>query len=117
MIGIPKAWSPSTEGVAKGDVVHLDATDEKGLEKYKGKLKGSIVLIGNPREVKALFEAPGKRHTDKELLAMANAPEPVQGGGRSGPQGKAATKKAEEPKKSAEPAKTKDADTRAADVQ
>ena len=116
LIGIPKAWSPSTEGVAKGDVVHLDATDEKGLEKYKGTLKGSIVLIGNPREVKALFVAPGKRHTDKELLAMANAPEPVQGGGRGGPQGKAATKKAEEPKKSAEPAKTKDADTRAADV-
>ena len=121
LIGIPKAWSPSTEGVAKGDVIHLDATDEKGLEKYKGKLKGAIVLIGNPREVKALFEAPGKRHTDKELLAMANAPEPVQGGGRGGPQGKAATKKSEEPKKSdtpksAEPAKTKDGDTRAADV-
>ena len=34
LIGIPKAWSPSTEGVAKGDVVHLDATDEKGLEKF-----------------------------------------------------------------------------------
>lgn len=108
LIGIPKAWSPSTEGVAKGDLIHLDATDEKGLEKYKGKLKGAIVLVGSPREVKALFEAPGKRHTDKELLAMANAPEPVQGGGgRGGPQGKAFMKKAEETKK-VEPAKAKD---------
>lgn len=124
LIGIPKAWSPGTGGVVTGEVVHLDATDEKGLEKYKGKLKNAIVLIGSPREVKALFEAPGKRHTDKELLAMANAPEPVQAtGGRGGPQGKArraeeskksdAPRKGEEPKK-AEPAK--DGANRTADV-
>lgn len=134
LIGIPKAWSPGTGGVVTGEVVHLDATDEKGLEKYKGKLKNAIVLVGNPREVKAQFEAPGKRHTDKQLLDMANAPEPVQPGGRAGvPQGKAAAKKADEPKKAepekkqelankatepkkAEPAKAKDGDNRAADV-
>jgi hypothetical protein len=93
LIGLPKAWSPGTGGKVSGPVVHLTATDEKGLEEFKGKLKGAIVLVGNPREVKALFEAPGHRKTPEELLALANAPEPTPGGGRGGfPQGKAARK-------------------------
>ncbi len=94
LIGLPKAWSPGTGGKVSGPVVHLTATDEKGLKEYKGKLKGAIVLIGSPREVKALFEAPGHRKTPEELLALANAPEPTPGGGGRGgfPQGKAARK-------------------------
>jgi hypothetical protein len=109
LIGLPKAWSPGTGGKVSGPVIHLTATDEKGLDEYKGKLKGAIVLVGTPREVKALFEAPGKRHTPEELLKLANAPEPAAGGGGRGgfPQSKAARKdepKKDEPKKD-EPAK------------
>ncbi|MFO0958725.1 MAG: M20/M25/M40 family metallo-hydrolase [Isosphaeraceae bacterium] len=77
LIGFPKAWSPGTGGEVAGPIVHLDATDEAGLEKYKGKLKGAIVLLGSVREVKALWEEPAVRFTDKQLLDMANAPEPV----------------------------------------
>lgn len=79
LIGLPKAWSPGTNGPVTGQVVHLDATDEKGLEAFKGKLKGAIVLIGNIREVKAHFEAEAKRKTPEQLLALANAPEPLSG--------------------------------------
>ena len=84
LIGIPKAWSPGTNGAVKGEIVHLDATDEKGLEKYKGKLKNAIVLVGSAREVKAHFEPEGVRYTAEQLLAMANAPEPAAGGFRRG---------------------------------
>ena len=46
----PKAWSPSIKK-KNAPVVYVDATDEAGLEKYKGKLKGAIVLTANERPV------------------------------------------------------------------
>lgn len=76
LIGYPKAWSPGTDGPVVAEVVHLKATKEEELEAYKGKLKGAVVLVGSPPEVKAWFGAPGERFTDSQLLEMANAPEP-----------------------------------------
>src|SRR5262245_13557314 len=81
LIAYPKAWSPSTNGVVRGPVVYLDAKTPEELEKYKGKLKGAIVLISPPREVQAHFKPEGTRTTEEELLAMANAPPPAPGGG------------------------------------
>jgi Zn-dependent M28 family amino/carboxypeptidase len=43
------AWSPSTKGVVRGPVVYLDARKPEELEKYKGKLKGAIVIYQEPR--------------------------------------------------------------------
>jgi carboxypeptidase Q len=79
LIAYPKAWSPSTNGIVRGQAVYLDAKSEAELEKYKGKLKGAIVLIAPPREVKAHFEAEAKRASDERLLELANA-EPQPGG-------------------------------------
>jgi len=59
------------------DVVHFTATNEAELEKYKGQLKGKIVLVGGLRDVPARFEAPGKRLTEKDLLTLADAPDPA----------------------------------------
>jgi hypothetical protein len=81
LIAYPKAWSPSTNGVVRGQVVYLDAKTTNDLEKYKGKLKGAIVLMSPPREVKAHFEPEGSRMTDKDLLTMANSEPPTPGGG------------------------------------
>src|SRR5436190_1304531 len=61
LIAYPKAWSPGTNGVVTSDVVYVEAKDEKDLAKYKGTLKGMIVLSTPLREVKALFDAPAKR--------------------------------------------------------
>jgi carboxypeptidase Q len=97
-LSYPKAWSPGTDTLKNGapgnggpytaEVVHFNASKPEDLEKYKGKLKGKIVLVGPAREVKAWMEAPGRRFTDKELLDMANAPHPStvrpQGGGSPG---------------------------------
>jgi carboxypeptidase Q len=81
LIAYPKAWSPSTNGAVRGPVVYLDAKTPEDLEKYKGKLKGAIVLVSPPREVKAHFEPEGTRMTEGELLTMANAAPPTPGGG------------------------------------
>ena len=82
LIAYPKAWSPGTNGQLVGDVIYLDAKNEADLQKFKGKLKGAIVLTAPTREVKAHFDAPGTRLTEKELLALADAPEPVARVGR-----------------------------------
>jgi hypothetical protein len=73
LIGYPKAWSPGTNGAVTAEVVHLNATDDAGLEKYKGQLKGKIVLVSNVRPLEADFKAMGARYTDEELTKMAAA--------------------------------------------
>jgi carboxypeptidase Q len=85
LIAYPKAWSPGTNGPVTADVVYVDARTEADLEKFKGKLKGKIVLSAPMREVPAHFEAQGTRLNEKELLALADAPEPRPnpGGGRN----------------------------------
>ncbi len=82
LIGFPKAWSPGTDGPVTGPVVKFEATKEEDLEKYKGKLKGAIVLIGAVRTPKALFEPPGERFSDTKLLDMANSASPARRGVR-----------------------------------
>src|SRR5436309_11946250 len=84
LIAYPKAWSPATNGAITGEVVFLDAKTEADLEKYKGKLKGAIVLTQAPRELKARFEPLGRRQDEKTLLALADAPAPGGGPNRGG---------------------------------
>ena len=71
---MPKPAPPLTTLTA--DVVYLDAKTEADLQKYKGQLKGKIVLMSDVREVKADFDGMGSRLTDKDLLKLANSPDP-----------------------------------------
>jgi len=80
LIAYPKAWSPSTNGAVRGEVVYLNAKTPEDLNKYKGKLKGAIVLIDKVREVKPHYDAEGRRMSDEDLLRLANAE--GAGGGR-----------------------------------
>jgi carboxypeptidase Q len=79
VIAYPKAWSPGTEGSLSAPVVYFDAKSEAEFARFKGKIKGVIVLTAPVREVPAHFEPPGKRQTDSELLALADA---AESGGR-----------------------------------
>ena len=81
LIAYPKAWSPATAGSLTAEVVYVDAKDEADLQRFKGKLKGAIVLTAKVREVKARFEPLGTRRDDKDLLTLADAPVPRPGGG------------------------------------
>src|SRR5262249_20130890 len=83
LIGFPKAWSPGTDGTLEAPVVYFDAKSEPEFAKFKGKLKGAIVLTGPIREVAARWEPLASRKTDSELLALADAAEPnARGFGR-----------------------------------
>lgn len=79
LIGYPKAWSPSTNGVVRGQPVYLDAKNDAELETFKGKLKGAIVLISPPVTVRPGFEPDAIRYSDERLLEMANADVPGAG--------------------------------------
>ena len=72
LIAYPEAWTPGTNGPLSAEVIQVSIQTEADLEKYKGQLKGRIVMAAPPREVKAWFNSPGERMTDAELLKMAN---------------------------------------------
>lgn len=73
VIAHPKAWSPGIKGPVQAEAVYLDITSEEDVQKYKGKLKGKIVLFSLPTPVKPGFEADAKRYEDSDLLEMANS--------------------------------------------
>lgn len=76
LIGFPLAWSPGTEGTVSGEPVLAVIAAEADIEKYKGKLKGKIVMTSQPRDLLMWTAAPGVRYSETELAEMANAPDP-----------------------------------------
>jgi carboxypeptidase Q len=89
IIAIPKAWTPGTNGLIKGEVVVIKIDTITDIDKYKGKLKGKIVMTDVKGYPENLFKADASRLTDSALNAMAKA-EPVApgaGGPRRGGQG------------------------------
>ena len=82
LIAYPKAWSPGTNGAVRGEVVYLDVKTEADLAKYKGKLKGRIVLLSPARPVEPNFAPLAQRTTDEELLKLANAKPATEGSQR-----------------------------------
>jgi carboxypeptidase Q len=76
IMAYPKAWSPGTNGAVRGAVVYFDTKNEADLEKYQGKLKGAIVLMDKPRDVKAHFDSEARRMNEEDLLKLANADSP-----------------------------------------
>ncbi|PYT02163.1 MAG: peptidase M28 [Acidobacteria bacterium] len=87
LFAYPKAWSPPTDGPLTAEVVYVSATNEQELQKYKGALRGKIVLNGPARDLKAHFDPDATRETDKELLQLANEPDPATRPPRRPPQG------------------------------
>jgi hypothetical protein len=77
LLAYPRAWTPGLDAPLTADVVMVDAENDEQLQKYKGSLRGKIVLAGGVRELKPLFEPKAKRLSEKELLALADAPDPA----------------------------------------
>ncbi|MBW4890475.1 M20/M25/M40 family metallo-hydrolase [Mucilaginibacter sp. HMF5004] len=89
IIAIPKAWTPGTNGPITGEVVVLKVDTIIDLNKYKGTLKGKIVMLDAATQLAPSFtRADAARYTDEELDAMAKAtiqPKGRRGGGPGGP--------------------------------
>src|SRR5215831_7485973 len=76
LIAYPKAWSPGTNGVVRADAVFLDVKTPADLDKYRGKLRGKIVLWSPARSIEPVISAP-QRQTDAALRALEALPAPA----------------------------------------
>lgn len=90
LIGVPLAWTEGTPGAVTGEVV-LAPFDDIGTEdrarlesqlaaytaRYRGKLKDRIVLLRGTRRFNPQLSAAALRYDDRELAAMAAAPDEV----------------------------------------
>jgi carboxypeptidase Q len=70
VLAYAKAWTPGTKGAVVADAVLAPIENDGDIEKFRGKLKGKIVLLQTPREVQPLFAAPARRLTEQNLNEM-----------------------------------------------
>ncbi len=76
VLAFPKAWTPGTKGTVSGTPVVVDIKTKADLDKYRGKLRGKIVMNGRPTANNVRFEPYAKRLTDDELKKSAQAVNP-----------------------------------------
>jgi len=87
IIGLPKSWTPSTNGTVQADVVLAPITSPADFEKYKGKLQGKIVLTQPPRGVRMLDGRIVMRMNDDDIAEAKTTPVPAQSRVGGGPPG------------------------------
>ena len=68
-------WSPSTAGVVRGPVVYFDAKSKADFDKYRGKLKGAVVIYQEP----AALSPPKPEDVNGEYERAMQAPPPIKG--------------------------------------
>jgi hypothetical protein len=76
LIGFPLAWTPGTDGPVTADAVLAPLHSAEDFAKYKGKLRGRIVLIFDPRELSLHTEPDAHRLTDEEIEARTKTADP-----------------------------------------
>jgi carboxypeptidase Q len=76
LIAQPRAWSSSTKGAEKGEVVALQVESKSDLERYRGKLSGKIVLLGRSREVRLKTSPASSRFSDDQIRELAQSSVP-----------------------------------------
>ncbi|HZI55378.1 MAG TPA: M20/M25/M40 family metallo-hydrolase [Verrucomicrobiae bacterium] len=67
LIAYSKAWAPGTEGTVRGQVIRVNIRGPQDFAKYKGKLAGKIILVGDDPEVKLSVDPLSERLNEKSL--------------------------------------------------
>jgi carboxypeptidase Q len=84
LIGYPQAWTGGTSGIITGEPILIELANDADLDKYQGKLKGKIIMVGAPRELAMSTGILGHRYTDAELNELTIIPDPGAAAGRGG---------------------------------
>ena len=85
IIGYPRSWSSSTNGVVNAEVAYVTIETESDLDKYRGQLEGKIILMQPIRRVEMLDGDLVLRMTP--ALKEEARRTPVNAGGASGERG------------------------------
>jgi len=67
LIGFPMAWTEGTSGPVRGEAMLAPLATAADLEKFKGQLRGKMVLMMAPRELQMPTVAFAHRLTEEEL--------------------------------------------------
>jgi len=67
-------WSPATKGPVTAPAVWVDLKTEADFDKYKGKLAGKIIFLGEMREVKPVEKPLFTRNEDADLKRIQEYP-------------------------------------------
>jgi carboxypeptidase Q len=67
-------WSPATNGIVNAPAMWLAIQDEKDFEKYRGKVTGKIIFLGDMREVKPIDKPFFSRYDDTDLAKIEEYP-------------------------------------------
>ncbi len=73
---IPVAWTPATNGAVTASIVVAPIRHQRDLEKWRGKLKGKIVLVTYPDAPKDETAGSFKRLDDAELGKLSTYDQP-----------------------------------------
>src|SRR5215510_6924100 len=68
-------WAPGTQGTVRGPVVFFDAKSKDDFAKYKGKLKGAIVISNEPQPL----SPPRPEDSNAEYVRPMQLPPPPAG--------------------------------------
>ncbi|MGH9253893.1 MAG: M20/M25/M40 family metallo-hydrolase [Vicinamibacterales bacterium] len=81
-----QAWTPGTNGAVRGQALQLTLPERPThdvltahLDQLKATVKGRIVLVGAPQQVRVTFNPPALRREDADVLSQLTQP-PAQGG-------------------------------------
>ena len=79
LIGFARPWSPGTNGAVSGQAMIAVISSPEDMEKFRGKLRGKMVLTATPHPSELETAPLSLRLTDAELAAAAEAPDPSMG--------------------------------------
>lgn len=76
IVAFPRAWSPATAGIVRGKPIVTAIRGDSDLVKYRGQLRGAIILNG-PAEVDlARFRPTAQRFSPRHLDSLARLTDP-----------------------------------------
>lgn len=85
IIGYPRAWSPAIASTLTGTPMVVEVKSKDDFDKYRGTLRGAIVMNGRPEPADIGFQPEAKRLTDDELKKQEGAIDPAAAWADSAP--------------------------------
>jgi carboxypeptidase Q len=86
LAGFPLAWTPGTNGPVTADAIWAPIHSKEDFAKYKGKLKGKVVLMFDPATLTLHTTAEAtKSPSDEEIIERAASNRPRGGGAPAAP--------------------------------